>query len=51
MKTIFAVSKNEAMMIKVILAAYGSKEKLPRLRNLGTVSGLKLLPIIGGICC
>ena len=33
MKTVFAVSKNEAMMIDEILAAYGSKEKITEIKK------------------
>ena len=33
MKTVFAVSKNEAMMIDEILAAYGSKVKITEIKK------------------
>ena len=33
MKTVFAVSKNEAMMINVIIFAYGSKEKITEIKK------------------
>ena len=33
MKTVFAVSKNEAMMIDEILSAYGSKEKITEIKK------------------